>query len=108
VYVKLQKRWKNKVQGLCGNYNSDSQDDLKSPSAGVENNALLFGHSWKLDESCESEYSRTNEILAYFTLQLIYSAYGTNRRLHAKLRKENLVAKEMWHFEVSSIRAVSC
>lgn len=54
VYLKLDNRWKGKVQGLCGNYNYDSLDDFTNPSLGVENSPTIFGHSWKLDDSCAS------------------------------------------------------
>ncbi|KAL7040824.1 hypothetical protein ACKWTF_000531 [Chironomus riparius] len=52
VYLRLENRWKGKVQGLCGNYNYDALDDFLNPSAGIENNPIIFGHSWKLDDSC--------------------------------------------------------
>lgn len=52
VYLKLDNRWKGKVQGLCGNYNYDSLDDFTNPSKGVESSPTIFGHSWKLDDSC--------------------------------------------------------
>lgn len=53
VYVKLGVRWKGKVRGLCGNFNDDSQDDLKTPSSGIETSAIIFGDSWKLQDFCE-------------------------------------------------------
>lgn len=56
VYVKLESRWKGNVQGLCGNYNYDSKDDFMNPSSGVEQNPIIFGHSWKLDDSCPSKF----------------------------------------------------
>mgnify|MGYP003536253233 FL=1 len=52
VYLRLENRWKGKVQGLCGNYNYDALDDFTNPSHGIENNPIIFGHSWKLDDSC--------------------------------------------------------
>lgn len=52
IYVKLDNQWRGHVQGLCGNYNGDTQDDLKSPSNGLETSATLFGDSWKLQEYC--------------------------------------------------------
>lgn len=56
VYVKLGIRWKGTVKGLCGNFNGDTQDDLKTPSSGIETNAVIFGDSWKLQDFCESMY----------------------------------------------------
>lgn len=52
VYVTLSSRWKGRVQGLCGDYNDDAQNDLKSPSSGLETSAMIFGESWKLDNFC--------------------------------------------------------
>lgn len=57
VYLRLENRWKGKVQGLCGNYNYDALDDFLNPSLGIENNPIIFGHSWKLDDSCASEFN---------------------------------------------------
>lgn len=55
VYLKLEQRWNGKVKGLCGNYNYDAGDDFTSPSNGVESDPVIFGHTWRLDDSCMSE-----------------------------------------------------
>lgn len=55
VYVKLDDRWMNKVKGLCGNYNGDAKDDLSTPSSGIETSPVIFGHSWKLEDTCKSK-----------------------------------------------------
>ncbi|XP_055854171.1 hemocytin [Episyrphus balteatus] len=52
VYVKLGKDWKGRVNGLCGNYNDNANDDMKTPSQGLETSPFLFGHSWKMQEFC--------------------------------------------------------
>ncbi|KAG4071830.1 hypothetical protein HA402_005991 [Bradysia odoriphaga] len=52
VYVKLTSMWNGKVQGLCGNFNGDAQDDLKTPSSGIETSPVIFGDSWKLQDFC--------------------------------------------------------
>lgn len=52
VYVKLGNEWKNKVSGLCGNYNDNAMDDMKSPSQALETNTLIFGHSWRVQNYC--------------------------------------------------------
>lgn len=54
VYVQLTAMWKGNVQGLCGNFNGDAQDDLKTPSSGIETSAVIFGDSWKLQDFCAS------------------------------------------------------
>lgn len=57
VYVQLSNRWKGRVQGLCGDYNGDAQNDLKSPSSGQETSAMIFGNSWKLEDFCPRKCS---------------------------------------------------
>lgn len=52
AYVKLSSRWRGRVQGLCGDYNGDAQNDLKSPSSGLETSPMIFGNSWKLEDFC--------------------------------------------------------
>ncbi|XP_037934058.1 hemocytin isoform X2 [Teleopsis dalmanni] len=52
VYVKLGNEWKNKVNGLCGNYNDNAMDDMKTPSLGLETSPLIFGHAWKVQKFC--------------------------------------------------------
>lgn len=52
IYILLRPRWKGRVQGLCGNFNGDALDDLKTPSSGLEVNAALFGNAWKLEDVC--------------------------------------------------------
>lgn len=55
VYVQLTSRWKGRVQGLCGDFDGNALNDFKSPSTGLETNAVLFGDSWKLEDFCASE-----------------------------------------------------
>lgn len=52
VYVKLGNEWKNKVSGLCGNYNDNAMDDMQTPSQALETSPLTFGHSWKVQQYC--------------------------------------------------------
>ncbi|XP_025836285.1 hemocytin [Agrilus planipennis] len=53
VYIKLDPQWKDKVKGLCGNYNDNENDDFQTPSGGItEVSAQLFGDSWKLQSYC--------------------------------------------------------
>ncbi|KAF5285691.1 hypothetical protein FQR65_LT13076 [Abscondita terminalis] len=53
VYVKLGTIWKNKVNGLCGNYNDNQMDDFQTPSGGInEISPQLFGDSWRLQSYC--------------------------------------------------------
>ncbi|XP_037900754.1 hemocytin [Glossina fuscipes] len=52
VYVRLGNEWKNKVNGLCGNYNDNAIDDMQTPSQSPETSPLIFGHSWKVQKYC--------------------------------------------------------
>lgn len=52
IYVQLTSRWKGRVQGLCGDFDGNALNDFKSPSTGLETNAVLFGDSWKLEDFC--------------------------------------------------------
>lgn len=65
VYIRLGVRWRRHVQGLCGNYNGDAEDDLKTPAAGVEANPTLFGDSWKLEEFCERPQEQIDTCAAH-------------------------------------------
>ncbi|KAF5291992.1 hypothetical protein FQA39_LY14109 [Lamprigera yunnana] len=57
VYVKLGNLWKNKVQGLCGNFNNDQLDDFQTPSGGLpEVSPLIFGDSWRLQQMCPNAF----------------------------------------------------
>ncbi|KAG8186759.1 hypothetical protein JTE90_010656 [Oedothorax gibbosus] len=53
VYVTAQPVWKNKMLGLCGDFNSDATDDFKSPSGGKP--LVLpkdFADSWRVYKFC--------------------------------------------------------
>ncbi|XP_065200216.1 hemocytin isoform X2 [Planococcus citri] len=55
VTIQAHPRWKNKINGLCGNYNDNSLDDFQTPSGGVtEVTPSLFADSWKLQQHCPS------------------------------------------------------
>ena len=52
LYVRLKPKWRGLVTGLCGNFNSDNQDDFKTPSALIEAAPDIFGDSWKVHNYC--------------------------------------------------------
>ena len=52
AYIILDPMWKNKVSGICGNYNDDLRDDFKSPSGLKETSSRIFGDSWRLRSTC--------------------------------------------------------
>ncbi|CAG4913028.1 unnamed protein product [Colias eurytheme] len=62
AYVKLDPMWRNRVKGLCGNFNGDNRDDFQTPSGGglAESSALLFADSWKLKPTCPKPQEMTD------------------------------------------------
>lgn len=55
IYVTLEKRWMGRTEGLCGNFNKKSNDDMKTKSGAIENSAARFGHSWRSQSNCAGE-----------------------------------------------------
>ena len=49
VYISLSPKYKNRVEGLCGNYNNDGNDDLSSVVAA---NPQEFGNMYATSGSC--------------------------------------------------------
>ena len=53
LYLSLGPMWKDKVTGLCGNFNENELDDFKTSSGDViEVSANLFADSWRLQTYC--------------------------------------------------------
>ncbi|XP_055937840.1 hemocytin-like [Argiope bruennichi] len=53
IYVTLDPKWRNRVNGLCGNFNDDQADDFLTPFGGIpEARASTFADSWKIHEFC--------------------------------------------------------
>lgn len=48
VTVTVPGNYRDKVCGLCGNYNGNQKDDFQMPSRQVTNNVNKFGQSWKV------------------------------------------------------------
>ncbi|XP_069764050.1 mucin-6-like isoform X2 [Narcine bancroftii] len=57
--ITLHPRWKNKVCGLCGNFNDDVSDDLITKGNSLVTNAAKFGNSWKSSLSCSDTLNQT-------------------------------------------------
>lgn len=47
IYVTLDPRYINNVCGLCGNFNGLARDDFTTPQGELEENPVIFGHSWR-------------------------------------------------------------
>nr|XP_026693636.1 LOW QUALITY PROTEIN: von Willebrand factor-like [Ciona intestinalis] len=52
LYIRLDPLWRNRVCGLCGNFNGKATDDMKTPQSIVETNPASFGNSWKVSSEC--------------------------------------------------------
>ncbi|XP_039268050.2 mucin-5B-like isoform X2 [Styela clava] len=52
VYIRLSSEWRNKVCGMCGNFNSKSTDDWATPQGSVVTSVTTFGNSWKINQEC--------------------------------------------------------
>lgn len=60
VYIYLKPSFKEKVQGLCGNYDGDIQNDYSHGDMIFED-AIQFGQSWNSDSDiCPLEKSPEN------------------------------------------------
>ncbi|XP_038667192.1 mucin-2-like isoform X39 [Scyliorhinus canicula] len=59
VSITLDPRWKNKVCGLCGNFNGNVADDLTTKENSLVTNTLEFGNSWKSSLSCSNAINQT-------------------------------------------------
>ncbi|XP_032374142.1 IgGFc-binding protein isoform X1 [Etheostoma spectabile] len=48
VTVTVPGNYRNKVCGLCGNFNGDQKDDFQMPNRQLSNNVNVFGKSWRV------------------------------------------------------------
>lgn len=51
VYITVSGKYRGKTRGICGNYNGNPNDLLKSDNR-VTGNDQDFANSWKVDQSC--------------------------------------------------------
>ncbi|KAF3703311.1 SCO-spondin Precursor [Channa argus] len=52
VYVRLAAHLQGRVEGLCGNFDGDTENDFTTQQGIVESTPELFGNSWKVSPSC--------------------------------------------------------
>ncbi|XP_024909406.1 otogelin isoform X2 [Cynoglossus semilaevis] len=57
VYIKLSPEFVGRTCGMCGNFNADVQDDLKTSYGVLTNEIELFGNSWLETEPHQSQCS---------------------------------------------------
>ncbi|XP_056384149.1 mucin-5B-like [Hyla sarda] len=54
LYVVLDPSYKEKMCGLCGDFNSIQKDDFQTSSGVLESNVVDFANSWKTNFKCKS------------------------------------------------------
>lgn len=48
IYIHLTDVWRNKVEGLCGNYDGMMDNDFKSKQKSLELKPSSFAHTWRV------------------------------------------------------------
>ncbi|MFT7812635.1 von Willebrand factor isoform X1 [Arapaima gigas] len=59
--VQLKGRYKEKVCGLCGNFDGNQNNDLVGSNNQLEVDAADFGNSWKVNPSCADAVQRPSQ-----------------------------------------------
>ena len=55
LYIHLDRRYSGTVDGLCGNYDGNSRNDVDGIISGRPTSTVQeFGNNWKIEESCAS------------------------------------------------------
>ncbi|XP_041840432.1 zonadhesin, like [Melanotaenia boesemani] len=57
--IKVIKDYRDKLCGLCGDYNGNAKDDFRKPNGTMATNADEFGHSWNTDPECNKKPNST-------------------------------------------------
>ncbi|KAL5268447.1 hypothetical protein ACHWQZ_G002348 [Mnemiopsis leidyi] len=52
VYVTSDPIWMNQFEGMCGNFNLDPSDDMRTYEGEITTSQIDFGNSWKMSEQC--------------------------------------------------------
>ena len=52
VYISLVPDFKSKVEGLCGDFNGNSEDDFYNTGNYIAGNSQEFGNSWAVSGAC--------------------------------------------------------
>ncbi|SPP76371.1 hemocytin [Drosophila guanche] len=53
VYIDAPPSWRGQTQGLCGTFNSNTQDDFLTPEGDVETAVEPFADKWRTKDTCQ-------------------------------------------------------
>ncbi|XP_068115744.1 mucin-5AC-like [Hyperolius riggenbachi] len=92
LYIILDPTYKEKMCGLCGNFNSIQKDDFQTSSGVLESNAVDFANTWKTQYQCENVppihehpcmYGIETEKYAHYWCQVLLETEGPFGVCHA-------------------------
>jgi len=94
VYITVSGHYRGKTRGICGNFNGNKTDLLKSDNT-VTGNDQEFANSWKVDRSCPNAppvgdpclYAGTKAVKAKAKCGLLRGPPFTSCHSHVKLDK---------------------
>lgn len=49
------------MEGLCGNYNDDTEDDFRTPDGMHVSKESAFGHSWRVNDCPQIDQDKPND-----------------------------------------------
>ena len=64
--------YKEKLCGLCGNFNSFPQDDMRTRSGHIASSEAVFGNSWKVRGTNNSQFFQTLMVFMMKKKNLIF------------------------------------
>ncbi|KAM5138200.1 mucin-2-like [Mantella aurantiaca] len=75
LYIIIDPAYKEKMCGLCGNWNSIQKDDFRTSSGALESNFVDFANSWKTQHQCINVVSEHKHPCMYGTEIEKYAHY---------------------------------
>lgn len=52
LYIVIHPKWKSQMEGVCGNYDSDTNNDMVSAGGILQTEVTEFVKSWQLSQAC--------------------------------------------------------
>lgn len=60
AYIDAPPSYRNRTMGLCGNFDSNPDNDLTTPDGKMEPAPEKFGHEWRVTEICDPKNENAN------------------------------------------------